>query len=75
MTLKSLATNVEIQGDIRISIWDDMGESETEIHEFSQVDSLSGTLSKPAFHYLRNLQVTYMFAPGDGFLHIELKQK
>lgn len=72
MTLKTLATNIEIQGDVRISIWDDMGE-EVEVHEIPQIGDLRIALNDPELYHLRNMHVTFMFTPGDGFLHIELK--
>lgn len=75
MTLKALATNVEIQGNVRISIWDDMGEEEVEVHELRYVDGLRARLNDPELHHLRNLKVTFMFTPEDGYLHIELERK
>ena len=73
MTLKTLSTNIEVQGDIRISIWDDMGSEEIEVHELRYVNDLRSTLYRGDLYHLRNLPVTFLFAPGDGFLHIELR--
>lgn len=73
MTLKYLCKNVEVQSNIRISIWDYMGEEEVEVHEFQYVDNLIARLnSMEGGKRLLNLEVKFLFAPGDGYLHIEL---
>ena len=72
MTLKTLAKEIEIQGDVRLSVWNDQGE-EMEVHEFQYVSSLGSHINElPNAKQLNRMKVHFIFAPGDGFLHIEL---
>lgn len=74
MTLKTLCKEVNVQGNIRLSIWDELGEEEIEVHEFCYVDGLASHINTlPNGKQLNRMNVHFMFAPGDGFLHIELK--
>ena len=70
LTLGDLFENVAVQGNVRISTWED--DHETVLKWFDEVEYV------PAHH--RSLErwldaeVLYMFAPGDGFLHIEIEK-
>lgn len=71
MTLKTLVKNVQIQGDVRLSVWDSC--DEVEVHEFQIAENLYSYVNAlPNFSKLLRMKVKYMFAPGDGYLHIEL---
>jgi len=73
ITLRTLAKETEVQGDVRISIWDDMGEEEIEVHEFFYVSNLAVEINRlPNCKQLYQMKVHFIFASGDGFLHIEL---
>lgn len=73
MTLRTLTKEVEIQGNVRLSIWDDQGE-EVEVHEFQYVDNLAIDINNLSNgKQLNRRKVHFVFAPGDGFLHIELE--
>ena len=60
---------IMIQGDVRLSVW--KGDEETMINEIRGTENLNGEKIKK---YL-SMEVTYMFASPDGFLHIELTPK
>ena len=60
---------IMIQGDVRLSVW--KGDEETLIKEIRGTENLAAEKIKK---YL-SMEVTYMFASPDGFLHIELTQK
>ena len=68
MKLKDLLTKITVQGDIRISIWDEMGEYEVEVREFYG----EGGLTPSAVSDWKNKLVTYIFVGQDNMLHIEL---
>ena len=72
MTLAELTHETTIQGDIRLSVWKD-GE-ETKVRELKCVDDLSNPLwyDRKLFG-MKDLEVNYIFCPGDGYLHIELE--
>ena len=57
---------IMIQGDVRLSVW--KGDEETMIKEIRGTESLAAENIKK----YRNMEVQYMFAAPDGFLHIEL---
>lgn len=73
-----------IEGDVRLSLWDENGD-EFAVAEFRDIHGLSaydlkkhgstrttaGGFSFPE-NWL-NYEVAYIFAPGDGFLHIEVR--
>ncbi len=66
MTLFELIARVELQGKIRLSLWTWDGD---EIKVIYLEDGMRGTDDvKALFDY----EITYMFASGDGYLHIEL---
>lgn len=69
MTFRTLVKSITIQGPVRISIWDD--DSEVYVHEIPDADGLFCAELKHLFKY----RVKYMFAGGDGALHIELEAK
>ena len=60
---------IMIQGDVRLSVW--KGDEETMIKEIRGTENLNGEKIKK----YRDMEVTYMFASPDGFLHIELRPK
>ena len=71
MTLKDLVSKVIIQGDVRISIWDELGEEEVRVLDFFGLDRLSlHDVSE-----IKMMRVKYMFVGGDSILHIELDPK
>ena len=90
MTLYELMENVTIQGDVRLSVWNEDG-NEAAISEIMGItDSLSeyhlkkakrtvtfyGDNKKiPSVLKWADYDVAYIFCPGDGFLHIELKAR
>lgn len=72
MKLRTLVKEIEIQGDIYLSIWDDYGE-EVESYQFEYVDNFSSTLnSLENAKQLYRMKVRFVFSGGDGYLHIEL---
>lgn len=75
MLLKKLISDVTIQGNVYISVWDD-DDNELDTFFFEHQDNLQGTLNfADTEKYLLNLPVKYMFCPGDGYLHIELRKE
>lgn len=68
MKLRDLLKKVTVQGDIRISVWDHMGEEEVIVREFSCM----GSLCRCDVMELGDMEICYMFAAPDGVLHIEL---
>lgn len=71
MTLKDLVSKVTIQGDVRVSIWDELGEEEVRVLDFFGLDRLSlNDVSE-----VKMMRIKYMFVGGDGILHIELVPK
>ena len=68
MKLYDILNNVTIQGNVRVSIWD--GDEEVNVRYFDHVDDLAWEHSLP--DAWEELEVRYMFAGTDGFLHIEL---
>lgn len=72
MTLKTFVREIGVQGDVRLSVWNDQGE-EVEVHEFPYVDNLAIDINQlPNAKQLYRMKVHFVFAPGDGFLHVEL---
>ena len=73
MTLYELCKAATIQGDVRISIFED-GEEETVIYIDQVIDDLLWDLScQPEYENgMEDYEVNYMFAGKDGYLHIEL---
>lgn len=69
MLFGNLIKNVSIQGDVRLSVWND-GE-ETAVEYFCNVEDMK---LEPCRLYAR-LKVNYIFSCGDGYLHIELEGK
>lgn len=73
MKLFELTHEVTIQGDIRLSVWKD-GE-EKKVKTLKCVDDLSNPLwCNPNILGWKDMEVTYIFCPGDGLLHIELAE-
>ena len=70
MTLYELCYLAKIQGNIRISMW--RGEEELVIAKFEACEQLfSGYIDDEWI----DLVVDYIFCPGDGWLHIEVKEE
>ena len=57
---------ITIQGDVRLSVWEN--DSETMVKELRCVDDLQGA----ELNEYEEMEINYMFAAQDGFLHIEL---
>ena len=72
MKLYELVQDVCLQGDIRISAWDESGEEETVLRTFDAVEYVLGNQIPKGWE---DADVLYMFCPGDGFLHIEVERK
>lgn len=70
MKLATLMKSNTIQGDIRLSVWNEYGE-EIEVKYLNCVDNLA---CEPSAKNWKNKNVSFIFAPGDGFLHIELSE-
>lgn len=68
MTLVELANEITLQGDIRISLWED-GE-ETKVKTYTMTDDLS-YMNIPK--WAKEKEVNFLFCGGDGYLHVELK--
>lgn len=71
LTLEDLLDNVTVQGDVRVSAWEN--EEETVIGTFDAVEYLSA--NNVLLKKWRDAEVLYMFTPGDGFLHIEVERR
>ena len=70
MTLYDLVNDVTLQGNIRISSWN--GDEEEVLLEVENHDDLfTGDLDES----YEDREVTYMFCPGDGYLHIEIESE
>ena len=67
MTLYELATNVTVQGNIRISTFNENGEDEKILYEKKFVEELSVPWE------LAERVITYIFYGSDDFLHIEVE--
>ena len=71
MTLIDLTHEITVQGDIRLSVWKD-GE-EAKVVELKAVEDLTSPLFyNPKCLGMLDMEVNYIFCPGDGYLHIEL---
>lgn len=57
---------ITIQGDVRLSVWEN--DAETMVKELRSVDDLQGI----ELDEYEDMEINYMFAAPDGFLHIEL---
>ena len=73
MTLHDLISNVMLQGNIDISVWH-CGE---EVHclRFTACDMLTPYTKDDnglTVEMIEDYEITYMFAPGDDFMHIEV---
>lgn len=73
MTLYELVDNVKLQGNIRISMWDFMGETEKVIATWE--NSVNELFVGDIEDEWADLIVDYIFCPGDGWLHIEVKEE
>lgn len=72
MTLRTLAKETMVQGNVKIEIWEDS--EPIEEYSFTYVDNLLATLSSyPETKQLLKRRVKFMFCSGDGYLHIELE--
>ena len=69
MTLWELVASAKIQGNIRISMWKD--DEEKIIGTWENCEQLfTGYIEEE----WEELEVDYIFCPGDGWLHIEVKE-
>ena len=69
MKLYDLVYSVVFQGNIRISMW--CGDEEKIIGEWRNCEQLfSGDIEDEWMDF----RVTYIFAPGDGWLHVEVTE-
>lgn len=88
MKLYELMESTTIQGDVRLSVFDDDGNEVALAEIIGITDSLSEYILKktgrtvtfygdnkkiPSVLKWAEYEITYIFCPGDGFLHIELK--
>ena len=72
MTLRTLAKETMVQGNIKIEIWEDS--EPVEEYLFTYVDNLIATLnSTPETKKLLKRKVKFIFSSGDEYLHIELE--
>lgn len=72
MTLRTLAKETMVQGNVKIEIWEDS--EPIEEYSFTYVDDFLATLSSyPETKQLLKRRVKFMFCSGDGYLHIELE--
>lgn len=72
MTLRTLAKETMVQGNVKIEMWEDS--EPIEEYSFTYVDNLLVTLSSyPETKQLLKRRVKFMFCSGDGYLHIELE--
>lgn len=70
MTLYELAYNVKLQGNIRVSMWVD--DEEKIISKWENcMELFSGYIEDEWMYFI----VDYIFCPGDGWLHIEVKEE
>lgn len=70
MTLIELTEDTTIQGNVRISYWDD--DEEYVIYQIENTECLR----LPAkLRKYRQRDVKYIFCPGDNFIHIEIEHK
>lgn len=68
MRLYDLLNSIVLQGDIRISKWEN--DEEKILAVLENCDDLgAGNLD----YDTEDLDALYMFAPGDGYLHIEVE--
>lgn len=76
MTLRELADAVTIQGAIRISIWGVPNEPDDKvIYQNRDNDGFSVIDLDEAVEEFADTEVNYMFAGGDGYMHIELSEE
>lgn len=88
MKLCELMENTTVQGDVCLSVWNNDGDevaiseimgitdslSEYELKKAKRTVTFYGDNKKiPSVIKWAEYEVTYIFCPGDGFLHIELK--
>ena len=59
-------SGITIQGNVRLSVWEN--DAETMVKELRNVDDLQ---TADIYEYV-NMDVSYIFAAPDGFMHIEL---
>lgn len=70
MTLRQLMRNMTIQGDIRFSFWID--DEEVNVLELHNVSNLK---YQPGIDAWTKMEITYVFAAPDGYLHFEFGLK
>ena len=70
LTLYELVSDVTIQGNVRISYWEN--DEEQVIRTFDGVEYI---LNHQIPKRYRDADVIYMFCPGDGYLHIEVESE
>lgn len=67
MTLYDLVNGTTLQGDIRLSVWDE--DEEVAVEEYKNCEDLSSA----DLSCYEELAVNYVFVGGDSKLHIELE--
>ena len=76
MTIEDLCNNLELQGPVRVSHWDDEGMNETICYEDADGIYMKTDLAwyeVPA--WFRDIDIGFMFVGGDHVLHIELESE
>lgn len=76
MTLYDLCHATTIQGNIRISIFDESGEEDQVFYIDSVIDDLLWDFScqKGFEEEMIEYEITYLFVGSDNYLHIELQK-
>lgn len=71
MTLQDLFDGgVTLQGNVCLSVW--RGDEEASVREILECDDLSAAGLDGR---TKERDIKYIFAPGDGYLHIELEEE
>lgn len=69
MSLYELVCSINLQGDIRLSMWEN--DTEKVLATWEECDHLwTGDIEE-----WEDLIVDYIFCPGDGWMHIEVKEE
>ena len=70
MTFGQLRKRIILQGNIKLTMWDSMGNIKYE-------DSVEDTenINNNGLHLWDAQEVKYMFASSDGFLHIDFERE
>jgi len=76
MTFYDLCKATTIQGNVRVSVFNEDGEEETVMYiDEVMIDLLCDVSHHPDFREeMEDYEVTYLFAGTDNYLHIELQK-